>query len=311
MKTYNFSGEIITMGGINMDLVMFMDRMPGPGETVVTDNFHTFPGGKGGNQAVTAARLGGNVRFFGKLSNDTFSNDLLQKMQANGVDTSNILIAPEKTAGIAIIWVDKTGQNSIAFTPGANALLTVEEIYAQQGVFKPGAILLSSMETGPELVYAAIRAAKNAGMFTILDPAPAPHQPIPADIPALVDIIKPNETEAAAITGISVVDQATAEKALICLLEMGFSSPMITLGAEGVVAWTDTGLCWIKPTLVKPVDTTAAGDVFSGALAVSLSKGETLEQALRFATVTASLSTTKAGAQTSIPDKDEVYSEMR
>ena len=311
MKTPNLSGHVLCMGAINMDLVMFMAHLPGPGETVVTDNFSTFPGGKGGNQAVTTAVLGGETRYFGKLAQDSFSDQLIEAMSGRGVETDSILREPESTAGIAIIRVDASGQNSISFTPGANAHLTPQEVDENTPYFTPGAFLVITCEIDAETVYAAVRQARKQGMFVIMDPAPVPAQPFPADIPACVDVIKPNETEAFHITGIAVKDFETAEQAIRKMLDMGFACPVVTLGDRGAVAYVDGQIKRIDPIKVNVVDSTAAGDVFSGALAASLARGQQLDAALDFATAAAALSTTVQGAQTSIPSLEQVEDLLR
>lgn len=310
MNRSTLSGQILCMGAINMDLVMFMPDLPAPGETVVTDNFSTFPGGKGGNQAVTAAVLGGQVKYFGKLAQDSFSDALVSALSGRGVDTQYILRQPDSTAGIAMIWVDSRGQNSIVFNPGANRLLVPDDVPAHDVCFTEGSILLVTGEIRPDTVYAAIRQAKKKGMFVIMDPAPVPPLPLPDDIPALVDIVKPNETEASLITGISVKDFDTAEQAARKLHAMGFAIPVVTLGEQGAVALIDGAMHRLNPMAVDVVDSTAAGDVFSGALAAALSQGRAVVDALDFATVAAALSTTKQGAQTSIPELAEVNAQL-
>ena len=311
MNSISLSGEILCMGAINMDLVMFMSQLPGPGETAVTDNFATFPGGKGGNQAVTAAVLGGRVRYFGKLAHDSFSAELVETMRSHGVNTASILRDPDSTAGIAIIRVDSHGQNSISFTPGANGKLTPQEVREHEDYFRAGAILLITGEINPNTIYEAIRLAHRSGMYVIFDPAPVPAQPFPDDIPAAVAVLKPNESEATVISGIKVIDFDTAEQAIDRMRAMGFRAPVVTLGDRGAVAYVDGDIQRIPPIPMEVVDTTAAGDVFSGALAASLSRGQALGQALRFATAAAALSTTKAGAQTSIPSLAQVESLLK
>jgi len=298
--------KIFCMGSINIDLVMFMDYLPELGETVVTNNFNTYPGGKGGNQAVTASALGGKVKYFGKLGDDDFSKQLIESLKSKGVNVTTILTKKNTTAGIAMIRVDKKGQNSISFTPGANVDLTPEDVKAHKDLFEEGTILLVTMEINNETVYEAIRLAKDNNMFVILDPAPAPQEKIPKDIPVKVDIIKPNETEASIISGIKVTDFFTAEKALKEMVSMGFSCPILTLGEKGLVALIEGEIVRIDPEPVKVIDTTAAGDVFSGAIAASLAEGKDLIYALRFANIAAALSTTKQGAQTSIPTLEEI-----
>jgi len=311
MRNIKISGEILCMGSINMDLVMFVDRLPEPGESIVTDNFNKYPGGKGGNQAVAASMLGGKVIFFGKLGDDDFSSQLRESLASKGVEVSSIISEEEVTAGIAMIRVDKKGQNSISFNPGANAKLTIGDVRKHKNLFTPGGILLITMEIKPETVYEAIRIAKKNGMFIILDPAPVPSDNIPLDIPPLIDIIKPNEIEATSITGIEVKDFSSSEKAIKKLLEMGFSHPIITLGEKGVIAYLGEKIINIDSILMKVVDGTAAGDVFSGALAASISRGESLSDALKFANTAAALSVTVKGAQTSIPTLEKIKSFMK
>jgi ribokinase len=310
MNKFKMSGRILCMGAINMDLVMFVPELPAPGETIVTDNFSTFPGGKGGNQAVTAAVLGGQVSYFGKLAQDSFSDELVKALSGRGVDTRYILRQPDSTAGIAMISVDSRGQNSIVFNPGANRLLMPDDVSAHDDCFTEGSILLITGEIRPDTVYAAIRQAKKKGMFVIMDPAPVPPLPMPDDIPALVDVVKPNETEASLITGISVKGFDTAEQAAHQLHAMGFAVPVVTLGEQGAVTLIDGTIHRLDPIVVDVVDSTAAGDVFSGALAAALSRGRSLVDALDFATAAAALSTTRQGAQTSIPELSEVNARL-
>lgn len=311
MSNIKISGNILCMGSINMDLVMFVDRLPEPGETIVTDNFNKYPGGKGGNQAVAASMLGGNVTMFGKLGDDYFSSQLRESLISKGVEVSSIISEEGVTAGIAMIRVDKKGQNSITFTPGANAKLTPGDVRKHENLFTSGGILLITMEIKPETVYEAVRVAKKNGMFIILDPAPVPKDNIHSDIPPLIDIIKPNEIEATSITGIEVKDFSSSEKAIRKLLEMGFSHPIITLGEKGVIAYLGEKIIKIDSISVKVVDCTAAGDVFSGALAASISRGERLSDALKFANTAAALSVTVQGAQTSIPTLEKVTGFMK
>jgi len=294
------------MGSINMDLTMFMERLPAPAETVATDNFATFPGGKSGNQTVAAARLGGKVGFFGKLGDDMFSKELLDALRKDGVDTQNILIEKGSTAGVAMIRVDAEGINSISFTPGANALLTPGDVEKNAALFEQYGYLLITTEIPAETVFAAVRMAKSKGMTVVMDPAPIPKEPIPADIPPLIDFIKPNEIEAGQLAGMQVTDAASAEECLKKLLDVGFACPLITLGKEGCLAWLDKKAQRFSPPKVNAIDTTAAGDVFLGAFTAALSQDYDVKQAIGFASMASAMSTTVKGAQTSIPNLAQV-----
>ncbi|MGD1818472.1 MAG: ribokinase [Pleomorphochaeta sp.] len=299
--------KILCMGSINIDLTMFTKDLPKPGETIKTDNFQTFPGGKGGNQSATIGKLGGDVKFLTKLSDDLFSKQLLEEQKKLGVDVSPVIIEKSDTAGVAMIMVDDKAQNSILFTPGANAKLTAKDVLDNSSVFDSCDILEITMEIPTETCYQAIRIAKEKGLIVVLDPAPAPKEGIPKEIYKLVDYIKPNETETEILTGIKVVDLDSAKKGLNELISLGVKNPIISLGKQGCIYKNkDNEIEFVKSVDMKSIDTTAAGDIFLAGFTYALSNDKSMKYCIDFANVIASLSTTKKGAQTSIPTLEQV-----
>ncbi len=289
-----------------MDLVMRVERLPKMGETVITDQFQTFPGGKAGNQAVAASLLGSDVRIFTKLGDDAFSSQLVNSLKSHGVGVEPILRMQGKPSGIAMIMVDCQGNNSIAFTPGANGELNSIDVESHSSLFTPGSTLVITLEIPMDTVITAVKIAHRQKMNIIIDPAPVPKNPLPQELFLCADCIKPNETEASQIVGFPVFDVSSAIKAAQKMHEMGVRIPIITLGRNGVVA-LDRGVPIVMPSyLVQAIDTTAAGDVFSGGLAAALSQAYSLEASLQFANAAAALSTMIQGAQTSIPSKKQV-----
>ncbi|GAA3800108.1 ribokinase [Sphaerisporangium flaviroseum] len=290
---------ISVFGSANMDLVAYTTIAPRRGETVTGRAFSTIPGGKGANQAIAAARAGAEVAFVGAVGDDAFGPVMRGTLESAGVDVSRLRVVPG-SSGIAHIVVDDDGGNSIIVVPGANGAVTGVSTEDLAVIARSDALLLQ-LELPMEAVVAAARQAKVPVVLT-----PAPAQELPRELLAAVDLIVPNEIEAAAITGL-----AGPEEALMALLEL-VPEAVITLGGEGALYGSRTGERLRVPAVpVKAVDTTAAGDTFVGALAVARAEGRPHEEALRFATTAAALSVQRAGASTSMPTRHEIDASLR
>jgi ribokinase len=299
-------GKILVIGSLNMDLVGCASRIPVPGETITGHAFFNEPGGKGANQACAAARLGGRVTMLGRVGSDDFGRRMRANLESAGCNVSGVAAVPDCTSGIALIFVADTGQNSILIVPGANGLLSATDIEAAGDHFKDAALVLLQLETPIAAVTAAARTARSRGARVILDPAPA--QELPSELFHLVDVLTPNETEAAILMGLSPgrLDPAHAMAIGRDLEARGAQAVIIKLGDQGCVLIRDSKADHLPALEVKPVDTTAAGDVFNAALAVGLSEGMDLPAACRFANRAAAVSVTRMGAQIAAPTRDEV-----
>jgi ribokinase len=290
---------VLVVGSANMDMVVACERFPAPGETILTDELTMFPGGKGANQAVAAARLGGRVRFLGKLGDDVFRPRLLESLDADDVDTSHVLLDEGASTGVALITVNGEGENQIIVVSGSNMRLTPNEIEAERALFDEADIVLLQLEIPVETVERAVRLAKVAGALVILNPAPACD--LPDALLRQVDFLTPNESEATLLTGVRVTDRASAERAARKLVEQGVRHVVVTLGADGALLVTADRVLHVPARVVTAVDTTAAGDAFNGALAQALAGRLDIDDALAFATDVAAYAVTHRGAQASMP----------
>lgn len=295
--------KILVIGSLNMDLVVETPVLPHMGETVLGSGFMTAPGGKGGNQAVAAARLGGDVSMAGCIGNDIFGRDLLTNLRKDGVNTDRIKILDSIPTGVAVIVV-KDGDNSIIVNSGANFTLTPERIREIEPCIAAASILVMQFEIPLDAIAEAIRIAKKYQVPILLNPAPA--RQLADDLLGQVDILTPNESECSALTGLSVDNLENAGKAIAVLRAKGIPRVVVTWGHRGVV-YNDGDQIIHKPVPeVNVIDTTAAGDSFSGALAVALAEGKTIHEAVDFANLAGTLTVTRKGAQTSLPTLEDL-----
>ncbi|HPD48135.1 MAG TPA: ribokinase [Anaerohalosphaeraceae bacterium] len=293
--------RIVVIGSSNTDMIIKIDHIPRPGETVIGGTFSTAAGGKGANQAVAAARAGGRVTFIARVGDDMFGRQALDGFRADGIDVSHVIIDPDAPSGVASIFVDAKGQNSIAVAGGANANLSPDDIHNAADVIAAADILVMQLETPVETVRAAAQIARDNAVTVILNPAPA--QPLDKDLLKCISILTPNESEAELLTGIPVDSPQAAQKAADALRAQGVNVVIVTMGENGALLSTQNASAFVPAFKVDAVDATAAGDVFNGALAVAVAEGAPLPRAVRFASAAAALSVTKLGAQPSAPTR--------
>jgi ribokinase len=292
------NGHIVVVGSLNMDLVVRTPRLPSVGETIIGSDFHTFPGGKGANQAVAAARLGGQVKMVGRVGSDSFGETLLETISHDNVDAAHILRDPEEATGVAFITVDSDGQNTIVVASGANAKLSPQDIDSAGEAFQDAAVLLLQLESPINAVNHAIDLARLHDAKVVLNPAPA--QLLDVEFLSRVDYLVPNKTELALMTGMESISDAV--KALEAL---GLKRVIVTLGDEGVLVVEEGQAVHLPAHRVQVVDTTAAGDAFVGAFAVALTEGHPTLTAASWGNAAGALAVTRAGAQPSLPTRLE------
>ncbi len=296
--------QILVIGSSNTDMVIKAHSLPSPGETVLGGNFLMNPGGKGANQAVAIARLGGNVSFICKTGNDIFGHQAQQLFEEEGIDISYMFSDMDNPSGVALITVDDNAENCIVVASGANANLSPSDLKQAESAIEDADILLMQLEIPIETVEYAAQKASRLGKKVILNPAPAAS--LSSELLHSLYMITPNETEAEIISGIKVYDEHTASQAAQKIQQMGVPNVIITLGSKGCYVHSKEFCKLIPAFKVNAIDTTAAGDVFNGALAVALSEAYSLEDAARFACKASAISVSRIGAQSSVPYRTEV-----
>ena len=306
MATNQARGHVTVVGSLNMDLVARAPRLPQPGETLAGHAFAQVAGGKGGNQAVAAARLGAQVSMLGCVGADPNGAQLRAGLEAEGIDCTALETSTTAPTGVALIIVDDGSQNAIVIIAGSNGEVTPATLVRHEAALAAAQVVICQLETPPAAVHAALAAARRLGKTVILNPAPATG-PLPADWLPLIDYLIPNELEAATLTGLPVTSPAEANAAADALRRAGVRNVIVTIGAQGVVAALgEAAPQHFDAPRVKAVDTTAAGDTFIGGFAAQLARGADVADAIRFAQRAASISVTRAGAQPSIPTRAEV-----
>ena len=295
---------VVVIGSLNMDLVTRAPRLPRGGETLIGHSFATVSGGKGANQAVAAARLGAKVAMIGCVGNDDYGVRLRDALLAEHIDCEAVSVV-EDSSGVALIVVDDNSQNAIVIVAGANGAMTPAVIERFDAVLQAADVVICQLEIPDATVGPALKRARELGTTVILNPAPA-SRPLPADWFAAIDYLIPNESEAAALSGLAVDSLQSAETAATQLIAMGAGKVIVTLGAQGSLFANGNGFEHFPAPTVKAVDTTAAGDTFVGGFAAALADGKTEAEAIRYGQIAAALSVTRAGAQPSIPTMSEV-----
>lgn len=298
------TARIVVVGSYNADLTTYMQRFPTPGETVKGDRFVAGAGGKGSNQAIAAARLGAQVTFVGRVGIDSFGDTAMRMWEAEGIDTRAVIRDPDHATGVAPIFVDSQGENMIVVALGANLAVSKADVDAAADIIAQADVLITQFEIDHATAAYALEIAKSRGVRTILNPAPAVR--LAPEITALADILTPNETELAIIGGIDANSEKPLEAIARSVLTRPDQAAVVTLGKQGAGWITTEATGRVDAYPVQAVDTTGAGDAFNAGLAVALSEGKPLHDALRFANATAALCVTRPGTAASMPRRDEV-----
>ena len=298
--------NIVVVGSSNTDMIVKSRRIPTPGETIVGGEFFVAAGGKGANQAVAAARLGAEVRFISRVGADAFGDQAIAGYQKEGIHTDLITRDQDNATGVALILVDETGENAISVASGANHAMSVEDIDRAAKVIREADVLVMQLELPLSVVTRAADVAAQAGVTVILDPAPAPDEPLPENLLQNITCIKPNESEAQRLTGIGVTDESSAGEAARVLLSMGPGCAIITMGADGALLADESGVVMVPAAPIAAADTTAAGDAFTGALAVGWGVGLRRSEAVLLASRAGAFAATRMGAQPSLASRSEL-----
>ncbi|MCF5665593.1 MULTISPECIES: ribokinase [Pseudomonas fluorescens group] len=296
--------KVVVVGSLNMDLVTRASRLPRAGETLIGQTFSTVPGGKGANQAVASARLGADVSMIGCVGTDAYGTQLRDALQVEGIDCQAVSTV-DGSSGVALIVVDDSSQNAIVIVAGSNGELTPASLQAFDAVLQAADVIVCQLEVPMNTVGYALKRGRELGKTVILNPAPA-SAPLPAEWYASIDYLIPNESEATALSGVTVDSIDSAKAAANHLIQAGAGKVIITLGAQGALFTDGQGFEHLLAPKVKAVDTTAAGDTFVGGFAAALANGKSEAEAIRFGQVAAALSVTRAGAQPSIPTLHDV-----
>ena len=301
--------NVVVVGSLHMDLTVKARKLPRLGETVLGDEFKMSTGGKGANQAVAAAKLGASVTLIGRVGTDKFGRDLIRNAERHAIDTSFIVKDNRVWTGLALIMVDEKGNNMIAVAPGADTKCSKGDIDRADSAIRAADVLLTQLETPLPVVEYAIQRACAHGVRVILNPSPA--QTLPASLLERTYALIPNEREAERISGVSVKNLFSAKRAIEKILEKGVKNIILTMGKQGALIGTKEKIEHVASPKVNTVDTTGAGDAFSGALAVAISAGKSLEKAVAFANCAGALATTKIGAQEAMPTRHELENFMK